>query len=141
MVSAVSGLLLALSGGIVLPMTDVIPRVAGAEVAMSAVGTAFVLVGLTIAVLGLRMKAARTYLSIDSGALRVRVGDDRGPEYELPIEDVEQVAVEADNSGFAPSYRAEIRLRSGRAIPLGETLTASRRHQERIARDIRDFLG
>jgi hypothetical protein len=143
MVSAVSGGLLAIAGSALLPTTQMLPRVPGAEVAMSGVGTAFLLVGLTILALGFRMRASRTYLTIDAGELRVRIGDDRGRhcEYQLRVEDVEQVGVEAIHDGLAPGYRAEIRLRGGSSIPLGETLTSSRHHHERVADEIRGFLA
>jgi hypothetical protein len=143
MISAVSGCLLAIAGSALLPTTQLLPRVAGAEVAMSGVGTALLLVGLTILALGVRMRSERTYLTIDDGELRVRIGDDRGRhgEYQVRVEDVEQVGVEAIDDGLVPGYRAEIRLRGGASIPLGETLTSSRRHHERIADEIRGFLA
>jgi hypothetical protein len=140
--SGVTGFVLVVAGALLLPMTQLIPSIVGGEVALSGMGTVFVLVGLTLAGLGFRMRAGRTYLSIDADELLVRICDPRGPrrEYRIAVDDVERVGVETSHDGLSPGYRAELRLRGGAAIPLGETLTASRGYYEEVAGEIRAFL-
>jgi hypothetical protein len=132
------GLTFALTGCVLSPLTGVIVSPGGAEVVLSATGTVFVLAGVTMAVLGVRMRRSRTHLALANEELTVTVG--AAVRQVVRLDDIEQVGVETADDGKGPTYRTRIVVRNAPAIVVGDAMTSSRRHYERVAEDIRRFL-
>jgi hypothetical protein len=137
--ATVTGVLFAVVGFFLMPVTDVFVPPPGAGVVMSAVGTVLVLAGVTFAALGLRMRRSRTLLALvrDELTVTVRAGDVPLRHHVIALEDIERVSVEIDDR---VTYRAQIVLRGGEVIAIGDATTSARGHYEQVASDIRGFL-
>src|ERR1700687_6133769 len=98
-ITCCTGFLLALMGLVLLPMTHVIVPPSGGEVAMSGTGTVLVLVGLTIAALGVRMRRSQTVLALvgEELTVTVRTGSESSRQHVLRVEDIEDVGIETGN--------------------------------------------
>src|SRR5215475_2136014 len=83
------GLFFALTGCVLSPLTGLIGGPAGGEVVLSATGTVFVLAGVTMAVLGVRMRRSRTRLALANEELTVTVG--AASPHVVRVDDIEQV--------------------------------------------------
>ena len=134
-----TGVLFALVGGWLLPVTGFFVPPPGAGVVTSAVGTVLLLAGVTFAVLGARMHRSRTLLALEQDELTVtiRAGSVPVRRHVVRLADIEGVDLETDMA----TYRAQIVLRGGEAIAIGDATTSARRHYERVVCDIRGFLA
>jgi hypothetical protein len=140
-----AGIVTTLAGCVLSPATHILPPIAGAEVAMSATGTVFVLVGLTIVALGFGALRSRTHLVIEGDELSIAEGAGRRTpprkRIAVTVHDIEQVGLETHDDGFGPSYRVRITTHAGRTVAVGDFQTSFRGHQEKLAADIRAFVG
>jgi hypothetical protein len=138
------GLLATIAGLVLSPATHILPQLSGAEVAMSSMGTVFILVGLTMIGLGVHTLRSRTVLTIDGDELRVSVDESSGSEEQrllaVPLHDVHGVGLETSHDGFGASYRVKITTHAGQSIAVGDVQTAFTKHQERLVSEIRRFL-
>lgn len=139
-IATVTGILFAAVGCLLMPMNTVFEPPPGAGVVMSAVGTVLVLAGVTLTVLGIRMHRARTLLALDRNELTVTVRAGSVPlrRHVIRLEDIDRVGVEMSEM---VTYRAQIFLRNGRAIAIGDATTSARGHYERVVSQIRSFLA
>jgi hypothetical protein len=132
------GVFFALTGCVLSPLTGLIGAPGGGEVVLSATATVFVLAGVTVAILGERMRRSRTRLALENHELSVTVG--AAPRRVVHVHDIETVGVETADDGKGPTYRARIVVRGAPAIAVSDAMTSSRAHYERVAEDIRQFL-
>jgi hypothetical protein len=135
------GLFFALTGCVLSPLTGLIGAPAGGEVVLSATGTVFVLAGVTMAVLGVRMRRSRTHLALDASNEELTVTVGAASRHVVRVDDIEHVGVETADDGKGPTYRTRIVVRGGPAILVGDAMTSARGHYERVAEDIRHFLA
>lgn len=134
-----SGVLLALAGCAFLPMAYLSVILAGAEVLLSAMGTVFVIAGVTIALLGARMWRARTHLELRREELTIAAAG-RRQVVRVRVDDIERVGLDNDAEGNGATYAVQLVVRGGRTIVVGDARTTSRAHHERVAEEIRGFL-
>ena len=141
--ASTTGILFALAGCVLLPLAYLGTVLAGAEVLLSAMGTVFVIAGVTIAVLGARLHRSRTFLAIEREELTIAVRSAGGPErrHVVRIDEVERVGLDNDDDRQGATYSVQIVVRGRDAILLGDARTSSRRHHERVAAEIRGFLS
>jgi hypothetical protein len=134
-VAIAAGSCAALLGYALSPMTQLLGAPQGGEVVMSAMSTVFILAGVTVATLGVRMRQSRTFLALEREELTVSHGGAPGRDV-VRLEDIERVGIESSED----AYRAHIVVRGGRTIALGQAMTSSRSHYERVVTDVRRFL-
>jgi hypothetical protein len=142
-VATCTGTFFALVGGLLLPMTNLVPPPPGGEVLMSAMATVFVLAGVAVATLSVRKRHEKTWLALEREELTVTVCSSAGParRHVVRVDDIERVDVEIDGDTRGATYRTQIVVRGREAIALGDAMTSSRGHYERVAAEIRQFLG
>jgi hypothetical protein len=136
------GTLLAVAGVVIVPLAQHFGLLSGAEVLLSAMGTVFVLAGVTIALLGARMLGSRTFLALEREQLTVTVRAAWGPErrHVVPVGAIEHVGLDNDEHVDGATYSVHIRVRGQDAIVLDDARTSARSHHEHVAEEIRGFL-
>jgi len=138
-----AGVLCALAGFGLLAALHIGVAAAGGEVVMSAMGTVFLLAGPALSFLGVRMKRSQTELLLDRDELTVtvRAGSRSVSRHVVRVDDIQDVGLETDDDSAGATYRTQIVMRGGDSIALGQASTSARSHYERVAADIRGFLG
>ena len=135
LIAIAAGSCAVLLGCALSPVTQLFGAPLGGEVVLSAMSTVFILAGVTVAALGVRMRQSRTLLALEREELTVSHGAHPW-RHVIRLEDIEKVGIESADD----AYRAQIVVRGGRTIALGEAMTSSRSHYERVAADVRRFL-
>ena len=140
--ASVIGALLAVTGVAIVPLAQHFGLLSGAEVLLSAMGTVFVLAGVTIAMLGARMLGSRTFLALEREELTVTVRVAWAPErrHVVPVDEIEHVGLDNDDRAEGATYSVHIRVRGQDAIVLDHARTSARTHHEQVAAEVRGFL-
>jgi hypothetical protein len=100
-------------------------------------GVVFPVVGILVAIMGVRATGARTRLVLEGGALVVTTAG--GQTTRIPLDDVAGARVDVhDDDG--ETYSVRIDRRSGDSVAFDSFRTSSRGHYDRTAAQINAFL-
>jgi hypothetical protein len=131
------------TGAILLPLAYAGLLLPGAEVLFSAMGTVMLIAGAAMTALAAHMLRSRTVFALEREELTITTPSDEGDtrRYVVSLADVQHVGLDGGGGNHAANYCVRIGLRGTRVILLGGARTSFRRHHERVAAEIRQFLS